>query len=195
MKNKKVLLALCAVLLVAATVFGTLAYLTSTDEVINTFTVGKVEITLDEAPVNENGQATTGARVQANEYKLIPGRTYAKDPTVHVAEGSETCYVFVKVENGIADIEDINYTIADQLRDNGWELLDGDVYYYVEAVTAGEAGTDLLVFNSFIIDGEVESEDLEKCAEATITVTAYAVQANGFTSAEDAWDTTFGADE
>ena len=192
MKNKKVLLALCAVLLVAATVFGTLAYLTSTDEVINTFTVGKVEITLDEAPVNENGQKIEGARVKENSYKLIPGRNYAKDPTVHVAEGSETCYVFVKVENGIADIEDINYTIADQLRDNGWELLDGetDVYYKANV----EAGVDLIVFDGFIIDGEVDSNTLATYAGKTITVTAYAVQANGFTSAADAWDATFGAD-
>lgn len=192
MKNKKVLLALCAVLLVAATVFGTLAYLTSTDEVINTFTVGKVEITLDEAPVNENGQATTGDRVKANEYKLIPGRNYAKDPTVHVAEGSETCYVFVKVENGIADIEDPEQTIAMDMQMRGWELLDGetDVYYKANV----EAGEDLIVFDGFIINGEVDSTTLATYAGKTITVTAYAVQANGFTSAAGAWDATFGAD-
>ena len=47
-KAKKVLLlALCAVLLVGATIAGTVAYLTSTTtEVKNTFTAGKVQILL-----------------------------------------------------------------------------------------------------------------------------------------------------
>ena len=48
-KSKALLLTLCAVLLVAASVMGTMAYLTSTDKVENTFTVGNVKITLDEA--------------------------------------------------------------------------------------------------------------------------------------------------
>ena len=56
-KATKVLaLMLCAVLLVTATVAGTLAYLTSSDTVENTFTVGSVTITLDEACVNEYGE-------------------------------------------------------------------------------------------------------------------------------------------
>ena len=38
-RSKALLLTLCAVLLVAASVLGTMAYLTSTDEVTNTFTV------------------------------------------------------------------------------------------------------------------------------------------------------------
>lgn len=41
-KSKALLLTLCAVLLVAASVLGTMAYLTSSAEVKNTFTVGKV---------------------------------------------------------------------------------------------------------------------------------------------------------
>ena len=55
-KSKALLLTLCAVLLVAASVLGTMAYLTSTAKVENTFTIGKVEITLDETDVtNPNG--------------------------------------------------------------------------------------------------------------------------------------------
>ena len=95
-KSKAILMALCAVLLVAASVMGTLAYLTSTDTVVNTFTVGKVEITLDEADVNADGTPVQGAdRVDANEYHLLPGHTYAKDPIVHVDADSEDCYLFV----------------------------------------------------------------------------------------------------
>lgn len=93
-KSKALLLTLCAVLLVAASVMGTMAYLTSTDEVNNTFTVGNVKITLDEAKVNIDGTPVTPAeRVKANEYKLLPGHTYTKDPTVTVKAVSESSYV------------------------------------------------------------------------------------------------------
>lgn len=97
-KSKALLLTLCAVLLVAASVLGTMAYLTSTDKVENTFTVGNVKITLDEAKVDVNGTPVEPAeRVKANEYKLMPGHTYTKDPTVTVKAGSEKSYVRMKV--------------------------------------------------------------------------------------------------
>ena len=97
-KSKALLLTLCAVLLVAASVLGTMAYLTSTAKVENTFTIGKVEIKLDEAKVTADGIPVEGAaRVQANSYKLMPGNTYTKDPTVTVKAGSEASYVRMKV--------------------------------------------------------------------------------------------------
>lgn len=96
-KSKALLLTLCAVLLVAASVLGTMAYLTSTDTVTNTFTVGKVSIKLDEAKVDELGNVVSNDRVQANEYKLMPSRTYTKDPTVTVLNGSDAAYVRMKV--------------------------------------------------------------------------------------------------
>ena len=100
-KSKALLLTLCAVLLVAASVLGTMAYLTSSAEVKNTFTVGKVEIKLDETDVTN----PTGPRVQANSYKLMPGTTYTKDPTVTVKAGSEESYVRMKVTfNNATDI-------------------------------------------------------------------------------------------
>lgn len=97
-KTKALLLSLCAVLLVAATVFTTVAYLTSKDAVKNTFTIGKVNIKLDEANVDEGGNVIEGAdRVKENSYKLLPGHTYTKDPTVTVLKGSEEAYVRMKV--------------------------------------------------------------------------------------------------
>ena len=61
-KAKKVLvLLLCAVLLISASVAGTLAFLTSKATVTNTFTVGKVNLGedgkagLDETKVDEYG--------------------------------------------------------------------------------------------------------------------------------------------
>lgn len=96
-KSKALLLTLCAVLLVAASVMGTMAYLTSNDTVTNTFTVGSVNIKLDEANVGTDGKVIDATRVKENSYKLLPGGTYTKDPTVTVLKGSEESYVRMKV--------------------------------------------------------------------------------------------------
>ena len=184
--KKSIALVMMAVLLVAASVMGTLAYLTSTDTVKNTFTVGKVAITLDEAKVTEYGKAVTPAsRVKENTYKLIPGHAYTKDPTVHFAAGSEASWLFVKVENGIAAIE-ADTTIADQITANDWTALTGvdGVYYMNVAANNTAAAIDYPVFETFKLDGEA---DVSKYANAAVKVTAYAIQADGFTSAAAAW--------
>lgn len=97
--KKVLLLVLCAVLLVGASVAGTLAYLTDTQDVTNTFTVGNVHIKLDEAVVNSaTGEAGTGRTEDGNQnLHLIPGKPVVKDPTVTVLKGSEACYVRMKV--------------------------------------------------------------------------------------------------
>lgn len=94
-KHKALLLSMCAVLLVAVSIFGTLAYLTDSESVKNTFTVGSVDLSLDEAEVNPDGTYKNDHddRVKANEYHLLPGHTYYKDPTVTVDAGSEDAYV------------------------------------------------------------------------------------------------------
>ena len=186
MKNKKtaLLLVLGAILLVAATMFGTVAYLTSTDTVKNTFTVGNVAITLDETDVDVYGVKDTDDRVKENVYKLIPGHTYVKDPTVHVAAGSEAAWLFVKVEDGIAAIQGAT-TIADQLEDNGWTPLDGVANVYTrEKVVSKNEVQNFQVFGSFTL---TDDANVSAYASASITVTAYAVQADGFENAKDAW--------
>ena len=100
-KTKKIVaLFLAAVMLVCTTVAATVAYLTSVTEVVeNTFTVGNVKITLDEAKVNEKGLKDNGAsgRVTDNSYHVYPGMTYDKDPQVHVKAGSEEAYIRMQV--------------------------------------------------------------------------------------------------
>ena len=208
-KSKVLVLILSAAALVAASVFGAMAYLTDSDQVTNTFTVGNVtlgdgetnEAGLDEAKVNEYGEPIDGAeRVQANEYKLIPGHSYTKDPTVHIKNDSESCWVFVKVENGISDIEenDADYTTVENQITNkyGWTVLAGEtnVYYkkWEKPTTYDENDptSDLIVFSNFAIDGDdVDAEDLAANANDTITVYAYAVQYDGFEdNPAGAWD-------
>lgn len=199
MKKSKVLLTLlCAVALVATSVFGTLAYLTSTDAVTNTFTVGNVAITLDEADVDVNGEIETEDRVQENTYKLMPGHEYVKDPTVHVAEGSEDCYLFVTIDDQIVDIE-ASATVAEQMTENGWVAVKNNIYIYTDIESgkklAVSADTDVPVFETFTIKGDVDNDTLAAYAGMTITVNAYAVQKDGFenTAPEVIWQTTFGA--
>lgn len=188
-KSKALLLALCAVLLVAASVLGTMAYLTSQAEVTNTFTVGSVSITLDEAPVDANGKETTGARVTTNSYKLMPGHEYDKDPTIHVAQNSEDCWLFVQITDEIAAIQDAD-TIATQMAAKGWTLVDADANVYAHNAIA-KAGNNVVVFESFKIKGDVKNDALAAYANKTIKVIAYAVQADGFDSAAAAWTAAF----
>lgn len=192
--KKKLMTVLALVLVVALSVAGTYAYLTSTAKVNNTFTVGNVSITMDEAKVNADGSPAANAdRVTSNEYKLMPGHKYTKDPTVHVAAGSEACYVFVKVDNGIAAYEAAGITtIANQIATKGWTALEvngsavANVYY--KEVAASTTKTDLVVFENFTIAESANTVNgWSSATSAAITVTACAVQADGFSTAAAAY--------
>ena len=100
---------------------------------------------LDETDVDVYGVQDGNTRVVANTYKLIPGHTYVKDPIVHVTAGSEECYVFVKVVDEIAAIEDAT-TIADQMTAKGWTKIEEGVYCYKDTVDASESKTCLCLF-------------------------------------------------
>lgn len=208
-KNKALLLSLCAVLLVAASVLGTMAYLTSQDAVTNTFSVGSVAITMDELDVDKdtnNGDNVTYGegenaivRDKANSYKLLPGHQYTKDPIIHVDPKSEDCYLFVKVVNEITAIEDAT-TVADQMKAKGWIPVEGaaNIYVYVGTTSdplAVSANSNITVFESFKVKGSVTNETLAGYAGKTITVTAYAVQKDGFENetAANIWNTAFNA--
>lgn len=198
-KTKALLMSLCAVLLVAASVLGTMAYLTDSKDVKNTFTVGNVAITMDETDVD--GSTPNKERDQANSYKLLPGHTYTKDPIIHVDASSEDCYLFVKVDNQIAAIEaNGNTTVAAQMAAKGWKAVDGKdgIYVYVgttAAPVAVKANDNVTVFEQLVIAGTVNGDTLKTYKDKTITVTAYAVQKDGFEgkAASQIWGAAFGA--
>ena len=218
MKNSKLrralLLVACAVLLVSLSVGVTLAYLTSTtNNVVNTFTVGKVAITLDEANVDEYGVKIDETRVQSNEYKLMPGHTYMKDPTVHMAADSEVSYVRMLVT--VKDLVDLKAVFSEAVdATTGYFLLqnfvnwaptvwvyedcteatDGNsaVYefrYYTTVGTVDGAAIDLpALFTKIEIPGAVGNDDLANLEEVEINVIAHAIQADGFDNADEAWE-------
>lgn len=206
-RSKALLLTLCAVLLVAATIFGTMAYLTSTDTVTNTFTVGKVNIKLDEAKANPDGSLVANAdRVKANSYKLLPGHTYNKDPMVTVLGGSESSYVKMTVTFSKANELDAifapdganltsifngydaaNWTYKGNTKDETANTRTYE-FWYKEAVAAPTADVALdALFDSITVPGEITNEQLATIEGMTITVNAYAIQADGFANADAAW--------
>lgn len=192
-KARNIVLALlCALLLIVGSVAGTLAYLTDTKTVTNTFTVGNVQITLDEAPINkETGEAAEGDRVTGyTDVLLVPGRTIDKDPTVHVLENSEACWLFVKVTNNLAGIEtDVadDDTIVEQILANGWTALDGQSGVYYMTVSKKSTAQNFVVFETFTVDADVNNTTLAGYAGMTIEVVAYAIQSEGVATAAAAW--------
>lgn len=103
-KKKVFTIIICIALLIITSVFGTIAYFTSEDEVTNSFTIGSVELALDEAKVNENGKPVDkdgnivtdlnkAERIEGNTYKLVPGSSYTKDPTITILKDSKDSYV------------------------------------------------------------------------------------------------------
>ena len=183
-KTLTVIIAL--VLVVVMSVAGTVAYLTSQVTVTNAFTVGNVTITMDEAKVDVYGVKDGDTRVTTNTYRLIPGHTYIKDPVVHVDADSENCWLFVKVENGISDLEATGTTtIAAQLAANGWTPISEGSNIYAYSRIATKADTNVPVFGSFTIAGNATLP-----ANGTgldVVVTAYAIQADSFGTAAQAW--------
>lgn len=208
-KTRKILLmAACAVLLVCISVGATVAYLTSTDEVKNTFTVGKVAIKLDEAKANPDGSlVANAARVKENKYKLLPGHTYNKDPMVTVLSGSEPAYIKMTVTFSKADkLDEIFAPTGAELTSifNGYDaanwIYKGNTedttaktrtyeFWYKGTVAApnGDVALDAL-FDSITVPGTITNDQLAKIEGMTITVKAYAIQADGFQNATEAWD-------
>ena len=186
--STKTLVALLSlVLLLGCSLGGTLAWLSdSTGPVTNTFTVGDINISLDES--------------NDLDLTIVPGVPIKKDPKVTVLEGSEACWLFVKIEKSTNWPQELTYTIADD-----WTELTGvtGVYYReVDAETA-KNGDDwqVLAGDTTYPDGVVNVSDtltkgdLQEFAsdKPTLTFTAYAVQQEGVDTAEEAWNIAQGA--
>ena len=167
--TKALLLMLGAVALVCVSVFSTIAYLSESAAVSNTFTVGNVSIEMFESPVGTDGQIadeayTNGTKKKdsdGNSYHLVPGKTFDKDPSVYVKADSEDCYIFIKVRNQIRPIE-YGYnlpqnevaprgkeTMRKQVKDAGWKEIykisaDESLYVYTGTadLTKGTQNTD-----------------------------------------------------
>lgn len=153
-KGKVAALVTVVLLLVAFAVMGTIAWLTATDEVENTFTVGtfnKPEITDPTNPDPDPDDPDVPRPVEPDdpnnpdskddmdldgyiiepswnkniEHKLIPGVSFYKDPYVGLGDGSEAAVIYVYIDNPYSN------KVYFELNP-GWSAVDGQA-------TAGSA--------------------------------------------------------
>lgn len=204
--KKKVVIITSFLLVAALSICVTLAFLTDAEETKNTFTIGSVNISLYETDVNEMGEPIEGAEpVTENTYHLLPGKTYVKDPTITVENGSDESYIRMLVTlNLYKEIKEVfgedflpgNFVIGyDQEK---WIYIGGEENLVENTITYefryhktvdsldGEKVLEPL-FTELTVPGEVEAADLEKLADLEINVIGHAIQASGLATPEEAW--------
>ena len=172
MKRRYGVVSIVVILAALLAVGATFAWIVATTPpVVNTFTVGEIHITLDER---------TG-----DGYRLVPGVTLAKDPVVTVKAASEPCWLFFRM-NKTGDVDSfLTYAVAD-----GWTPLAGTdgVYYRQVAMTTEDTAFPLLWNNAVTVKDTVTEEMLDSLqTNPVMTFYAYAIQAQGIDSAEQAW--------
>lgn len=185
--KKKIMAAALAICMMATLVVGmSLAYFTDTDSKTNTFTVGNVDITLTEP--SWLGDTSEDA------VRLIPGKTIAKDPTITVAQGSQTAYTFMKVELSADFLELItDWATAQQVTDpkaviGAWFtsatspkiMAMGSDYVILGVLSPKAAGDSVKYFDAVTVPGTVTQDMIKANGTYTINITAYAIQAEGF---------------
>ena len=193
MKKKSFVMVLALVLVFAVAVGGVVAWLTdTTGSVVNTFTVGDINITLEESGTNPVGEKT---------YQVIPGDVKDKDPKVTVVAGSEACYLFVKVDvaNNTVNSKDI-YIFDVRTGDGEWKALAGVAGVYYREVDAATAKTGasyyvlkgdtahangLVSINENLTKADIEA--IKTANQPTLTFTAYAVQKDNIADVATAW--------
>lgn len=179
MKNmKKILvLAVAALLLVAVSVGGTVAFLQDrTEQIVNTFTTSNIDITLTES--------------KNLDLKMVPGKVLTKDPTVTVIKGSEACWLFVKIEKTEGFDTYLDYDMAE-----GWtELTDVPGVYYrsVTASSVKDQEFPVIKDNKVTVTTNetltnAKMDELEGDKNPKMTITAYAIQKVNFSTASAAW--------
>lgn len=222
MKKKALLAVLCMVLIAAVSVMGTLAWLTDRETVTNTFTVGNVSIKVDEVKVDENGDIVVDDEgnwlrtEEGNQYHIIPGWDYEKDPTLTVLAGSEPSYVrmILTVHNASAVkaiIENHGYEENYDLEGfcafiDGWEpnewrykgftedaeenTISFEFRYRNIVEVEGEDDLELLPLFIFLnIPGEITGEELQTLQDGgfKMVVEGHAIQSLGLGGENAAW--------
>ena len=177
MKKKLSALMLTTVVLGSAVIGGTSAWLVDqSDEVVNTFTYGNIDIDLSES---------------VTDFKMIPGQTITKDPKITVDANSEASWLFVEVKKS----SNYGTFLAQPDVETGWIALEGTPNIYYREVESKDINQDFY----FLKDNQVKTLDtvtkenmdaLKNGTEAlpTLTFKAYAIQKTGFDQPLTAWE-------
>ena len=187
--KRKLIIALALCLALALGIGGTMAYLTATTgPVVNTFTIGNVGLELTEP-----------AGVAANyQFKIVPGETVTKDPTVTVTTGSEPCWLFVKITEDLGALSQSNIDFFDYLTAEGWMPVPNQTNVYYRTVGAKEGDSAIGASIPVLKDNKVTLSqnitlDMSKALQAegaqapTLIFKAAAVQYDGLTTVETAF--------
>ena len=235
-RKKTLIMLVCTLVVLSSVAFGTIAYLTDRTAVTNRFTIGNVDITVNETKVDEDGNPIypegtelnpDGTPVdpnvkperteEENEYPLVPGSEYTKDPTMTVKAGSKQSYVRMlvtvsnakeldaifaelqtqypeKYANGflpqehVTEWDSAKWNCAAMTKDETLNTYTLEFRYF-EAVepTATEDTTLAPLFKTIRIPGELTNAHLATLENFTIEVDGNAIQATGFESADEAW--------
>lgn len=163
---KSLLLILTCVLLFGSAIGGTIAWLTAdAGEVVNTFTESDIDITFSETlPDGQTAQ-------------MVPGCTIAKNPTVKVEEGSEDCWLFVKITESTSPALDdyIAYAIAEgweevEAENNGVTVIGRRVYKTAPTKTFGILGAGEYTDNMGTADDyKITWDANEVCVKPSVT--------------------------
>ena len=222
MKKKITALCLCVALLAIAVVGASLAYFTDTDTKNNTFTVGNVDITLNEK--NADGTDFT------NDQKLYPGtktqNNIAKIVTVTNNEGSEDAWLWAEIwiPSALDDGDDnspqapglgnsLHFNYAQNVNETKFTFLgtktiegvsyNGYVHYVINDTqkAAGET-TSALLDQVYMDKGVTQGEkglllidgETDYTGSWNIIVNGVGIQAEGISSITDAITTYYGKD-
>lgn len=219
--KKIVVTCLALVLAVVASITGTLAWLTAkTEEVTNTFTIGDIEIELIEHEYDpddtDSEKLVDGKPVEKNvqNYKLIPGTEYFKDPTVTVKANSEKCYLFVEFTETNNPQNYLTYTSKLSATDSGWTQGTGttgtgangvptNVWFRTVAASTTDTKFELLVDNKVVVKDSIVKRPTDATgatdakgnyympldsAKPSLNYKAYAIQSDNIATADAAWE-------
>lgn len=189
--KKRTVAVLCAAAAVLGVIIGgTMAYLQHSATVVNTFTAGRIGITLTETDQN-------GKPVSDQNYIMAPGVDLRKDPKVTVDANSEDCYLFVKVtEKNITDrTTPITWEIADSDKPDGWKKVENaaglgtgeSVYYRVYKKGSETREFSVLKDDKVTVPNTVTQSQMNsyKDNHPQLTFTAYAIQKDWLTKDDD----------
>ena len=174
--KKKLFIIVVSILSICSFLIGTsVAWLTSkTDEVINTFTYGDINIKIEETDTqdNDNNEFT-------NTYKMLPGNKITKDPKITVLAKSEDSYLFVEIKESENFKDFMKYELVE-----GWTLVEGTENVYVREVNFSDQDQEFFVLKDntvTVLESVTKAmlNNLDKDGQTnypTLSFTAYAVQ-------------------
>ena len=183
--RKTLVMMMAMVIAFSGAIGGTLAWLMDkTQTITNTFTVGDINIELDETgatDIDNDGD-------EENSYEITPGGSVEKDPWVTVKAGSKACWLFVKLDKSANFDTYLSYTV--DTSEGAWTALEGESGVYYRMVSASAADQKFYVIKDNKVSVKNVSMDaLINGTESlpTLSVTAYAVQQANIASAAEAW--------